>query len=48
MLEDPSRSVIVNLVGIPFEKRPEFFECLLPRLQERRAQKGTATLDCCG
>lgn len=40
VLDDPSRSVIVNLLGIPFESRPQFFECLLPRLQERRAASG--------
>ncbi len=40
VLEDPSRSVIVNLMGVPFEKRPEFFECMLPRLQEQRAKTG--------
>ena len=40
VLEDPGRSVIVNLLGVTFEKRPEFLECLLPRLQEQRAKTG--------
>lgn len=40
VLEDPTRSVIVNLMGVPCEKRPEFMECLLPHLQEQRAKTG--------
>ncbi len=40
VLDDPGRSVIVNLMGVTFEKRPEWFECLLPRLQEQRAKTG--------
>jgi hypothetical protein len=40
VLEAPGRSVIVNLLGIPFEKRPAFFECVLARLQAQRAKTG--------
>lgn len=40
VLDDPSRSVIVNLMGVPFEQRSQFFEGLLPRLQEQRAKCG--------
>ncbi len=40
VLEDPNRSVIVNLMGVTVEKRPDFFECMLPRLQEQRAKTG--------
>ncbi len=40
VLEKPSQSVIVNLLGIPLEQRPAFFQGLLPRLQEMRSKTG--------
>lgn len=40
VLETPSEHVIVNLVGIDLDKRPEFFDTLLPRLHEMRSRTG--------
>ncbi|MCC6978882.1 MAG: HAD hydrolase family protein [Candidatus Melainabacteria bacterium] len=40
LLADPSKSVIVNLLGIKLEDRPQFFTELLPRLQELRTSHG--------
>lgn len=40
LLESPERSIIVNLLGLPLEERPLFFERLLPKLQELRARTG--------
>lgn len=40
VLERPSSSVAANLLGIPLEGRPAFFERLFPRLQELRARTG--------
>lgn len=40
LLSDPSKSVIVNLLGITLEDRPAFFTELLPRLQELRTSHG--------
>ncbi|HIA55639.1 MAG TPA: DUF87 domain-containing protein [Candidatus Melainabacteria bacterium] len=40
LLADPTKSVIVNLLGIALEDRPEFFTNLLPRLQELRTLHG--------
>jgi len=39
-LESPDTNLIVNLVGLPLQDRPEFFLALLPALQERRAKFG--------
>ncbi|MGC4097041.1 MAG: HAD-IIB family hydrolase [Nitrospira sp.] len=39
-LEGPDTNLIVNLVGLPLQDRPEFFLALLPALQERRAKSG--------
>lgn len=40
LLASPRTRAVVNLVGIPIERRPEFFDGLLPRLQELRARTG--------
>ncbi len=40
LLDDPTKSVIVNLLGIGLEDRPAFFTELLPRLQELRTSHG--------
>jgi len=40
LLEKPDQNIIVNLLGISLENRPPFFESLLRRLQELRAQTG--------
>ena len=40
LLESPSRSASINLLGIPLQDRPKFFDRLLPRLQELRARTG--------
>ncbi|MBX9952631.1 MAG: HAD hydrolase family protein [Candidatus Obscuribacterales bacterium] len=40
LMADPTKSVIVNLLGIPLQDRPEFFTNLLPRLQELRTLHG--------
>ncbi|HYE99838.1 MAG TPA: HAD-IIB family hydrolase [Planctomycetota bacterium] len=40
LLEDSSRSVSVNLVGIKLEDRPAFFERLFSAIQEMRARTG--------
>jgi hypothetical protein len=39
-LEDPTRSVVVNLLGIRLEDRPPFFARLLARLQDLRTRVG--------
>ena len=39
-LDGPNTNLIVNLVGLPLQDRPEFFLALLPALQERRAKSG--------
>jgi energy-coupling factor transporter ATP-binding protein EcfA2 len=39
-LEDPSRSVVVNLLGMPLEDRPAFFGDLLGRVVALRARTG--------
>lgn len=39
-LDSPNTNVIVNLVGLPLQDRPNFFLALLPALQERRAKFG--------
>jgi HAD superfamily hydrolase (TIGR01484 family) len=40
ILEEPSISLSVNLLGIPLADRPEFFAQLIPNLQELRARTG--------
>ena len=40
VLENPEENVVVNLLGIALEDRPGFFDALVPRLQELRAQLG--------
>ncbi|MBV9896770.1 MAG: HAD-IIB family hydrolase [Chloroflexi bacterium] len=40
VLQKPEQQVVVNLLGIPLETRPAFFDALLPRLQEVRARTG--------
>lgn len=39
-LQKPSTNVVVNLLGVPLDQRPAFFDALLPRLQALRAAKG--------
>ena len=40
LLADPSRNLVINLLGLALEHRPDFFVLLLPRLQELRARTG--------
>jgi hydroxymethylpyrimidine pyrophosphatase-like HAD family hydrolase len=40
LLDAPSQSCVLNLLGIPLPDRPAFFDRLLPRLQELRARSG--------
>jgi len=40
MLEQPLQNVVINLLGVPLEERPVFFETLLHRIQELRDRKG--------
>jgi Helicase HerA, central domain len=40
LLDNPSQNVVVNLLGITLERRPAFFDQLLPRLQELRRKTG--------
>jgi HAD superfamily hydrolase (TIGR01484 family) len=40
VLDDPTRSVVVNLLGMPLEDRPTFFEDLLGRIMALRARSG--------
>jgi len=40
MLKDPTKNVVVNLIGLPLAGRPAFFMALLPRLQEMRSRTG--------
>ena len=39
-LRDTSTTVVVNLLGVPFEDRPDFFSQLFPGLQALRARTG--------
>jgi hypothetical protein len=39
-LDSPEAQIVVNLVGMPLNDRPEFFLRLLPRIQEWRARTG--------
>lgn len=40
LIAKPKANAVINLVGIPIEHRPEFFDSFLPRLQELRARTG--------
>jgi hypothetical protein len=40
LLQSPRPSVVVNLRAVPVGRRPEFFEGLLPRLEDLRARTG--------
>jgi hydroxymethylpyrimidine pyrophosphatase-like HAD family hydrolase len=39
-LETAGHNVVVNLLGVPLEQRPAFFDGLLPRLHELRTRTG--------
>jgi HAD superfamily hydrolase (TIGR01484 family) len=39
-LATPEANVVVNLLGVPLEERPDFFSQLFPRLQALRARTG--------
>ena len=39
-LNDPSQSVSINLLGVPLEDRPTFFQSLLAHIRERRLKMG--------
>lgn len=40
LLRSPANNVVVNLLGVPLDQRPAFFDSLLPRLQALRSAKG--------
>ena len=40
ILEDPTRSLNINLLGIPLSDRPAFFGELFPSLQSMRTRTG--------
>ncbi len=40
VLSKPDQNAIVNLIGLPLNERPKFFEALFPRIQEMRASTG--------
>jgi hydroxymethylpyrimidine pyrophosphatase-like HAD family hydrolase len=40
LLEQPHESLVVNLVGIALDDRPQFFARLLPRIEQLRASHG--------
>jgi len=40
LLDDPSMTLVLNLLGIRLDDRPAFLEKLLPRIQELRARTG--------
>jgi HAD superfamily hydrolase (TIGR01484 family) len=40
ILQKPSSSVVVNLIGIPLPERPAFFGNIIPRLEEMRQRTG--------
>ncbi|MGH2770650.1 MAG: HAD hydrolase family protein, partial [Actinomycetota bacterium] len=40
LLEDPTRNLTINLLGVPMEDRPAFFQSLVFRLEELRARTG--------
>lgn len=39
-LKNPTNNVVVNLLGVPLDQRPAFFDSMLPRLQAMRVAKG--------
>lgn len=39
-LKNPANNVVVNLLGVPLDQRPAFFDALLPRIQTLRVAKG--------
>jgi hydroxymethylpyrimidine pyrophosphatase-like HAD family hydrolase len=39
-LEEPDHTIIVNLVGMALENRPDYFERLMPRLADMQAKYG--------
>jgi HAD superfamily hydrolase (TIGR01484 family) len=41
VLRDPNRNVVVNMLGVAVDHRPEFFAQLLPALAELRARTGS-------
>ena len=40
MLKDPARNVVINMLGVSVDHRPEFFAHLLPALAELRSRTG--------
>ena len=40
LLAKPDQNAAVNLIGVPLDERPKFFETLMPRIQELRARTG--------
>ena len=40
ILENPETHAVINLLGVPWDERPPFFQNLFPRLQEMRARYG--------
>jgi hydroxymethylpyrimidine pyrophosphatase-like HAD family hydrolase len=40
VLENPDNDAVVQLLGLPLEERPSFFQALLPELQEMRSRTG--------
>ncbi|HEY9787275.1 MAG TPA: HAD-IIB family hydrolase, partial [Candidatus Obscuribacterales bacterium] len=40
LLKKPKENAVVNLLALPLDDRPPFFEKLLPHLQDLRTQKG--------
>jgi hypothetical protein len=40
LLAKPEQSAIVNLIGIPLDDRPRFFDVLMPRLKSERSASG--------
>lgn len=39
-LKNPTNNVVVNLLGVPLDQRPAFFDSLFPRVQALRVSKG--------
>ena len=39
-LRDPEAQIVINLLGLPLQDRPDFFAQLFPRLQAMRARTG--------
>ena len=40
LLEKPDQSLVINLLGVGLEKRPDYFQHLFPRIQDLRARLG--------